>query len=167
MPHLKKHVKMDMPFKEVTMMYKKEQRWELEYVSLKDGSVKHCYPRSEEKKNEQLAFCKEKGIKVNHCKKLYPFNMEKNQHNFDLIHNICLNRIHDICCMGEKEQYDGELERLEEMAELTEKLFCLPLPIAWIPWEVWKDAKEVSQMAIIHRQNACIANGRPDLVTYC
>ena len=37
---------------------KREQRWELRYVSIKDGKEKNCYPRSEEKKNEQLAICR-------------------------------------------------------------------------------------------------------------
>lgn len=147
-------------------MYNKEQRWELRYVSLMNGEEKCCYPRSEEKKNEQIALCKEKGITVISCKKLYPFSTEKNQHNFELIHNICMNRINDMY-IGEAEWDDDEIKRLEELKEKSEEFFCLPLPIAWLPWEKHCEARELANMAIMHRQDACIRNGRPDLVTYC
>ena len=145
--------------------YKKEQRWALRYVT-KHGTEKVCYPRSEEKKNENLEICKRNGLKVISCKKLYPFNTYKNQHNFELINNICFNRMHDMD-MGEIEYDAEEYDRLEVMKEKAEKFFCLPLPVAWITWEDWKEAKELSEMAIIHRQNCCIENGRPDLVMYC
>lgn len=146
--------------------YAKEERWELRYVSLKDGEVKNCYPRSEEKKNEQLKVCKEKGIKVIHCKKLYPFNTMKNQHNFDLIHTLAMNDLYDIW-NGELKVTDEEYEKIESLRDRSEKYFILPLPCAWLCWDEWKDANELAQMAIVHRQNACIENGRPDLVTYC
>lgn len=145
--------------------YKKEPRYELRYVTL-DGKAKVCYPRSEEKKNANLALCREKGIRVVSCKKLYPFSMEKNQHNFELIRNICFCAMHDMDS-GEKRYDAAEYARLAELAEKAERFFCLPLPIAWIPWETYREAKELAQMAILHRQNACIEAGRPDLVTYC
>ena len=144
----------------------REDRWELRYVSKKDGTVKNCYPRSKEKRDEQLAICKDRGIEVIHCKKLYPFNTEKNQHNFDLIHNLCMIDLYDIW-NGEKKVTDDEYARIEELRDKSEKFFSLPLPVAWLPWEDWKDAKELAETAILHRQEACIANGRPDLVTYC
>ena len=144
----------------------REQRWELRYVSIKDGKEKNCYPRSEEKKNEQLAICREKGIKVIHCKKLYPFSTIKNQHNFDLIHSICFNRIYDLRD-GAPEAYKGEWDRLGEMDEKAQRFFGLELPVAWLAYEDWRDAKELANMAIMHRQDACIANGRPELVALC
>ena len=143
----------------------KEQRWELRYVN-KDGVVKACYPRSKEMKDEQLYIAKERGLRVLSCKKLYPFNTYGNQHNFELINNICHNAMYDMD-MGEKPYDEEEYERLSVLKDKAEKYWMLPLPVAWLPWEDWKDAKELSQMAIIHRQNACIEAGRPDLVTYC
>ena len=150
-------------------MYTKEQRWEFRYAVPTAGgheSIKVCYPRSEEKKNENARLCKEHGYRVVSVKKLYPFNTEKNQHNFDLINNICSNRMYDMMS-GEAKYDDAEYGRLEEMKQKAERLFCLPLPIAWIPWEDLKDARELSTMAILHRQDCCIEAGRPDLVAYC
>ena len=149
------------------MTYRKEERFELTYISKKTGETKRCYPRSAAGKDEQLAKCKEYGVKVISCKKLYPFNTEKNQHNFELIHNICMNRLHDIYRNGEPEQYKGEADRLKEMKEKSENLFCLPLPVAWVTWETLKDAKELSAMAINHRMDACAEAGRYDLIGYC
>lgn len=145
---------------------KKEQKWELRYISKKDGKEYNCYSNSEEKKNEQLRICKERGIKVIHCKKLYPFSTMKNQHNFELINNICHNTMYDMEA-GEIEWNKAEYDRLADLQEKAERFFLLPLPVAWLPWEDWKDAKELASMAVIHRQNACIEAGRPDLVTYC
>ena len=148
------------------MYYAKEERYELRYISKKDGKEKSCYPRSTEKKDEQLQLCKERGVKVVYCKKLYPFSTEKNQHNFELVHNVCRNTMHDMD-MGDIEYNEAEYDRLAELASKAEELFCLELPVAWLPYEQLKEAKEISQMAILHRQEACIANGRPDLVKYC
>ena len=145
--------------------YRKETRYEFRYVG-KDGTEKVCYPRSEEKKNENLRVCKERGLRVVSCKKLYPFSMERNQHNFELIRNICFCAMHDMDS-GEKPYNAAEYARLEELNAKAERLWSLPLPIAWIPWETYREAKELAQMAILHRQNACIEAGRPDLVTYC
>ena len=146
----------------------KEQHWKFEYEKpVADGvEIKCCYPRSKEKCEENKRICKERGWRVISCEKLYPFNTEKNQHNFDLIHNICMNTLYDMDS-GEKKYDAKEYERLEILKEKSERFFCLPLPVAWLPWDEWKDAKELSEMAIIHRQNACIENGRYDLVKYC
>ena len=146
--------------------YPKEQRWALRYISQKDGTEKVCYPRSEEKKNEQLSLCKQRGITVLSCKKLYPFSTEKNQHNFELIHNICMNTLHDMET-GEVEWDDAEYDRLTALKDKSEKFFCLELPVAWLPYDELVEAKEIAAAAVIHRQEACIRNGRPDLVSYC
>ena len=147
-------------------MFKKEERYALTYISIKDGQTKTCYPQSTEKKDEQIKICKEKGIKIVSCKKLYPINTMKNQHNFSLINDIVTNELFDIW-NSNKAVSDEEYERLTSLKERSEKYFCLPLPIAWLPWEEWKDAKEMIDNAVFHRQEACIANGRPDLVAYC
>lgn len=144
----------------------KEDRFEIRYVSKKDGKIKNCYPKSKAGKDEQLRIAKERGIKIIHCKKLYPFNTYKNQHNFELIRNICFNTRYDMDS-GEIPMDKAEYDRLGGLEEKADRFFLLPLPVAWLPWEDWKDAKELSEMAVMHRQDACIANGRPDLVTYC
>lgn len=144
----------------------REERWELRYISQKDGKEKNCYPRSKEKKDEQLHICKDRGIRVIHCKKLYPFSTIKNQHNFELVNNICYNTMWDMN-HGEIDYNAAEYDRLEAMREKAERFFCLPLPVAWLPYEDWKDANELANMAIMHRQDACIAAGRPELVALC
>ena len=143
----------------------KETRFEMRYINGK-GEEKVCYPRSEEQRDANKQKCKELGYKVISCKKMYPFSTIKNQHNFELINNICFNTMHDMQS-GEIPWDDAEYDRLEGMKKKAEEFFCLPLPIAWLTWDDWKEAKELSEMAILHRQDACIANGRPDLVTYC
>ena len=79
----------------------------------------------------------------------------------------CFSRNRHDMDLGEVEYDSAEYEQLEDLKEKANKYFCLPFPVAWIPYEEWKEAKELSEMAIIHRQNACIENGRYDLVTYC
>ena len=148
---------------------KKEERWAFRYeVPTAGGNVseKVCYPKSKEQVEANRAKARELGYRVVSVKKLYPFNTYANQHNFELINNICHNRMYDMD-MGEIEYNEAEYDKLYEIQQKAERFFCLPLPVAWIPWEDWKDAKELSQNAIIHRQNACIEAGRYDLVTYC
>lgn len=141
-----------------------QQKWQFEYE--KNGERKVCYPQSKEQIEKNKETCRKNGYKVLSVKKLYVFNTYKNQHNFELIHNICFNAMHDME-MGDVEWNEQEYERLESLKDRAEKYFCAGLPVAWVTWETWQDMKELSEMAIIHRQNACIANGRPDLVTYC
>lgn len=145
--------------------YRRQQRWALRYVK-QDGTEKTYTATSEEKKQQALATCKANGYRVISCKKLYPFNTEANQHNFDLIHNICMNAMYDMDS-GEAPYDAAEYDRLAETKEKVERFFCLPLPTAWLPWDEWSEAKELATAAIVHRQEACIAAGRPDLVQYC
>ena len=149
--------------------YKKEQKWEFKYAKpTTDGGevVKTCYPKSEEKRDENKETCKALGYRIISIKKLYPFNTYANQHNFELIRNICFNDMDDMR-IDEKEYDEAEYDRLEHLKDRADYYFCLPLPVAWLPWEEWSEAKELATMAILHRQDCCIENGRPDLVTYC
>lgn len=50
-----------------------EERFQVRYISKKDGQEKVFCPRSKAKLDEQLAICEENGIRVLSCKKLYPF----------------------------------------------------------------------------------------------
>ena len=147
------------------MAYTKENRFRMK-VQFTNGTEKTYYPKSVEQKDINLAICKEKGYKVLECVKLYPFNTYANQHNFELIHNIAMIELYDIYD-GNKKVSDEEYERLENLKERSEEFFSLPLPVAWLPYKDWAEAKEMATAAILHRQDACIRNGRPDLVMYC
>ena len=131
-----------------------------------NGAVKTYYPMSIEQRDRNKEICKQKGYKILECVKLYPFSTEKNQHNFELIHNIVMCELYDIW-NGEKKVSDEEYDRLEALRDASEKYFCLPLPVAWIPYKELVEAKELAERAIEHRINACIENGRIDLVQYC
>ena len=148
---------------------KKENHWEFRYrLTTANGREleKVCYPTSKEQIEKNKEACRRAGYEFVSCKKLYPFNTYKNQHNFELIYNICRNRMCDME-YGEIPYDNDEYNRLEELRQKAEHLFLAPLPTAWLTWDDWKDAKELSEMAILHRQNACIEAGRYDLVAYC
>ena len=150
-------------------MYQKQQKWEFRYA-VKTAEVaekiKTCYPKDEATVDLCRELSAERGYRVVSVKKLYPFSTEKNQHNFELISNICSNRMHDMI-NGEIPYDSDEYDRLDEMKRKADELFCLDLPIAWIPYEMLKDAKELSAAAINHRMDRCIESGRSDLVRYC
>lgn len=148
------------------MTFKKEERWEIRYISKNDGIEKACYPRSKEKKEEQLAIAKEQGVKIVSCKKLYPFSMERNQHNFELIKNRCRNIINDML-MGDVPYNEAEINRLSDLADKADNYWGYELPVAWVPWEELREMKELSTMAINWRMDRCIEKGRPDLIQYC
>ena len=145
--------------------YKKENRYRMK-VEFQNGTVKTYYPKSVEQKDKNIRTCKEKGYKILECVKLYPFNTYANQHNFELIYNICFNTIADMED-GEMPWDDELLDVLEKRRERAGEFRSLPLPVAWLPYKDWAEAKEMATAAILHRQDVCIANGRPDLVTYC
>lgn len=131
---------------------KREERFEMVYIN-GNGEEKRCYPRSVEKKEANIKFAKEHGLKVISCKKLYPFSMERNQHNFELIANICYNTMWDME-HEEKPWNSDEYERLQETREKAEKYFTYDLPIAWVPWEEYKEMKELAVAAECHRDEA-------------
>lgn len=144
--------------------YKKEQRYKFEYEI--DGQVKTCYPKSEQKKNENLETCKQKGIKVIKVTKLYPFSTNKNQHNFELVRNRCLNTMHDMetgYINFDKDEYN----RLQELKEKAQDFLSLELPIAWLDWNTYKEVKQIAEIAVNYRINTCIERGRLDLIQYC
>ena len=150
-------------------MYQREEKWEFRYIcknSEGKETEKVVYPRSHEVLKSNRKICRERGYRVISVQKLYPFNAERNQHNFMLISNICSNRIHDM--INGDLPYDlAEHERLEEMKRKADELFELPLPIAWIPYETLQAAKELSEIANNYRMERCIERGRPDLIQYC
>lgn len=145
---------------------KRENRYRIDYIGKLTGGLKSCFPRSEEKKDEQLALCQEKGIEVVRCVKLYPFNTEKHQHDFMLIANRCANQMYDMES-GASEWNDKEYEQLSGTKELADELFSLELPIAWVDGKTLQKCKELSFAASSFRAERCVANGRYDLLEYC
>lgn len=153
----------------------REQRWELKYAVLKpDGeAVKRCVFKSEAQKNNEISVCKERGYRVISCKKLYPFNVERNAHNFELVYNVCRNRTDDML-MGNVRYDEAEYNRLTALGNRADRCRYWALSrrtsydeIIWLPWDEWKECKEISDIAVLHRQNKCIEAGRLDLLQYC
>jgi len=136
--------------------FPKEERWEFRYNNGEQNKV--CYPRSKESIEDNRAYCREKGWKVLSVKKVYPFSTEKNQHNFELIHNVCFNRMHDMD-MGEIPYNEQAYDRMYELRDKADKFRGLPLPVAWLTWEELKEAKEIVAMAHEHRYAANLAAG--------
>ena len=131
---------------------KRETRFEIIYA--KDGVEKHCYPRSIEKKEENLRVIHERVYKLLACKKLYPFSTMRNQHNFELIANITYNTMWDMR-NGEAEWNAAEYDRLQEIHDKAVEFECMDLPVAWVPWETYCEMKEMAAGAICHRDAAC------------
>ena len=148
--------------------YKKEEKWEFTYAVVKDGveTIKKCYPKSKEQIEKNKQTCEEKGMRFIGCKKLYPFSSEKNQHNFELVRNVCFNTIRDMQ-NGDIEYDEAEIDRLYDLKEKADKYFELPLPVAWLPWEELKEAKDICTMAVEHRVAKCVEHGLYDYIQYC
>ena len=163
----------------LSLRYKERQVYKMAYIKEEKYELRYAVPTAEGNWNEKRqvygskehfernkAKCKELGYKVIKACKLYPFNTYKNQHNFELINNICHNTMWDMD-MGEIEYNEAKYNELYERQQKAERFFCMPLPVAWVCWEDWQEMNEMATAAVLHRQNACIANGRPELVSYC
>jgi len=146
------------------MSFAKETRFRMTVEM--GGETKTFFPTSVEQKERNLRVCREKGYKVLECSKLYPFSVEKNGHNFFLIHNVCLNRMYAMES-GELPMNEAEYERLSERLEQMNELLALPRPIAWLSFSELEVAREIATEAILFRQERCVEAGRPELVPYC
>ena len=146
-----------------------EERRKVEHFRIRyefNGEEHACRVDGKDARDAKKQALKDKGAKIISCRKLYPFSTEKNQHNFELIRNICMNRIYDMDS-GDIPYDAEEMKRLYEIKAKADKYWCLPLPVAWLEWEEYEEARELVVGAREHRANACIENGRPDLVKYC
>ena len=123
---------------------------------IRNGSERVHYARSIEEKNKDLQYIREHDTLVS-CKKCYPINMEKNQHNFLLVYNICFNIMSDmddgdIPFDGEK--YDELYERREKAEEFMNSYGMFNSQISWFTWNEYKEAKEMIAFACMHRDMA-------------
>jgi hypothetical protein len=148
--------------------YRREERWVFKYTYTVNGKreVHYCYPTTKQSIEHNRKYCEERGWEVVYVKKVYPFSTEKNQHNFDLISNVCSNRMHDMD-MGDipmdKEAYD----KMYELRKKAQRYFGLPLPVAWLTWDDLKEAKEIVAMAHEHRYAANLEAGNLDWLHLC
>lgn len=146
------------------MAHIKEERYRLVYMVGNEKKV--CVAKSKEKHEHNIEICKQRGYEIVSKTKLYPFSTEKNQHNFELINNLAANEMYDMI-NGEIPFNEERYNYLASIKDRAEQYFCASLPVAWVDYDTWKDMKELSSQAVLHRQEACIANGRPDLVSLC
>ena len=125
--------------------------------------------RGEKSLKDFLKDCEYKGIDVGsevRVAKLYPLSMEKNQHNFMLISNICANTMHDME-MGDIEWDEKEYDRLYDLKREADEYFCLDLPVAWVDGKTYGRCKELITMAVEHRVAKCVEAGHLDYIQYC
>ena len=145
-------------------MYRTE-KYQIIYKDTK-GQEKACYPKSKEQVGTVRRKAKEAGCTILSVKKLYPYNMEKNQHNFQLIADRSLNIMADMD-IGEIPYDAAEYDRLWEMHEKAERFFCYGGGIAWVPWEDLKEMREMAEAAVEIRVQSCVRAGRLDDIKYC
>ena len=125
--------------------------------------------RGKENLDNFLRDCEYKGIDTKSevkVVKLYPLSMERNQHNFMLIANICSNMMHDME-MGEVEWDEKEYDRLSDLKAEADRYFCLDLPVAWVDGKTYGRCRELITMAVEHRVAKCIEAGHLNYVQYC
>ena len=128
-----------------------------------NGEQVERYIRGDERKDKVVEQAKQLGI-VHKVQKCYPINMERNQHNFELISNICANEQFDM--IDGKVPYDEkQYDMLEQTRKDAERFFCaygqFNSEISWFIWDDRKRAKELMAWAENHRMNACEKAGIP------
>lgn len=143
---------------------KREERFRQCFII--NGTKKFYYPRSSEQREKNIAVAKERGYKIVENVKLYPFNTYANQHNFEFVRNRCFCRIYDMQ-EGVIPYNEEEMDRLESMKETADKLFLLPLPVAWVDGKTLGECRELSTMAINWRIDTCERTGRFEDIKYC
>lgn len=121
------------------------------------------YLRGEERKDKFVQQAKQLGI-VHKVLKCYPINMEQNQHNFELISNVCANAQWDMV-NGDIPYNEKKYDMLEEARKDAERFFCaygqFNSPVSWFVWEDYKRAKDLIAWANNHRMEACERAGVP------
>ena len=101
--------------------------------------------------------------------KLYPFSIEKNAHNWELVKNYSRNKICDMesgeIPMDEK-QY-AKYESWDEQATSLLANWSFFGPIAWMPGKEYGKARDISNIGVEIRMGCLIKAGREDLLQYC
>lgn len=123
-----------------------EKYYRISYLSDKSGEIKCKVVEGERKKDSTLKYCAEHGIEVGKVEKLYPFSMNKHQHDFDFVSNVCYNKIYDII-NGEIEGTSEDIEKLEATKERAEYFFCKGAGVVWLTGKELSEAKELAVYA--------------------
>lgn len=126
-------------------------KWRMIFNTPDGQQTVYCKSKEKVKANTEAA--EKRGWTLVSCEKLYPFGTEKNQHNFDLIHNVCYNAMHDMET-GDTAYDEDEYNRLHHAYERAEYYFCLSLPVAWLTWEELAEARELVAWAVNYRMDA-------------
>lgn len=130
----------------------------------RNGEACHKYLVGEFTKEQLAAWAERNDAAVTKALKCYPINMQQNQHNFELISNICAN---EMCDMDDGViPYNAEEYAMLQKAKAdAERFFCsygmFNSPISWFVWDDWKRAKELMTWAVNHRMDACERAGIP------
>ena len=98
--------------------------------------------------------------------KLYPLSTWKNQHNFMLVSNVCKNAM-GAMEIGDVPYDEAEYERLEALADKADRFFLLELPVAWLTGKEYGEAKELIDMAVMHRIEKNVEAGNTKYLQYC
>lgn len=140
-------------------MYAREEHYKIVYRRT-DGTYKTIYPNSQAKREECIAKIHGLGYRVTKNVKLYPFNTEKHQHDFQHVADMCFNKMYEM----ERGEIEWDRKVYDELSDTFEKAnycFGLELPIAWVEYDVYKDCKELATASIMHRDHACAMHGIP------
>lgn len=128
---------------------KREERYEFTYINA-NGEAKTKTVRSKEQLDKCLKTCEDMHFAVVRKCKLYPFSTMRNQHNFELISNICANTMYDMQ-HGLIEWDEAEYDRLAATRDKANEFFCYDLPVAWVPFDTLTEMKGLASAAICHR----------------
>ena len=131
---------------------KREEVYQFTYINSM-GKEKTEQVKSKKRLEDCLQLCKELGYKVINSNKLYPFSTMKNQHNFFLIYNIAFNAMNDMED-GTTPWDADEYNKLIATRYKAGEYMTMPLPVVWVPWNTYKEMKEMAVAAICHRDAA-------------
>lgn len=144
-------------------MRNRQNRYKITFET-REQKQAYVYPIGEEQKAEFIEKIKRNNRRIISCQKLYPINMEKHQHDFGLISNICFCRMDDMR-MGEvpyDEKEYSKLEKIKEDAdEFSTRYGMFNSPIGWFTGAEYARAKELIAWAQNHRMDACERAGIP------
>lgn len=140
---------------------RKESRWEIRFISSRNGWKTTEIAYSDQEKDRMLRKLSESGEQVLRCRKLYPFSTMHYGHHFGMQYFRCSLRIDEIES-GQPEKYSGEKEYLMGIAKRAQEFERLPFPVAWLPFDELRDAKQIVEMSIKCSKQACIDNGFPE-----
>ena len=129
-----------------------ENRYELRYISNKDGKEKRFVCLGDKKKDESVKKCKDNGVKVVSVKKLYPVS-ERIEFGLESMYEHA--RYMMECEYADGNITDEEYDFWESIAEECGNL----MHSGWLPGKEYGRAKELTIEREWIRYNRCLAAG--------